>query len=98
MGKIRGIKKIRRKCMVRNCRNFDSYSVSCTGELGQSIHICEECARDIVRAIDEKYPKVITPLKDETLGAVEDEAAENATVEQVKTDSKSRKGTKKKGE
>ena len=37
------IKKIKRKCEVRGCKNTDTYSLTNTNEFGNSVIICEEC-------------------------------------------------------
>lgn len=73
MEKIRAIKKIKRQCMVRGCKNRESYSVSCSRELGNSIHICEECAKGIVFAIGQKYPVEVSDNQKNS------ENAENST-------------------
>lgn len=42
------VKKIKRRCMVSGCRNINSYTVTRRNEFGNSIHICEDCIRDIL--------------------------------------------------
>ena len=39
------IKKIKRKCEVRGCKNTDTYSLTNTNEFGNSVIICEECLK-----------------------------------------------------
>ncbi len=47
------VKKVKRKCMVRGCKNTDCYAVSHSSEVGNSIIICKECAAEIAPAIAE---------------------------------------------
>lgn len=48
------IKKIRRKCGNRGCKNTENvYALSKTREMGNSVIICEECLRDALKTIDE---------------------------------------------
>ena len=42
------VKKIKRRCMVSGCKNINSYTVTRRNEFGNSIHICEDCIRDIL--------------------------------------------------
>lgn len=89
MNKIRAIKKIKRQCMVRGCKNKDTYSVSCSKELGNSIHICKECAEGIMEAIAEKYPDTVFKEKTEA-----EEKAEGVEEKPKKTRKNSEKGGK----
>ena len=36
-------KRLKRKCMVRGCKNTDTYSISHTRESGNSVIICIDC-------------------------------------------------------
>ena len=42
------IKKIKRRCMVNGCKNIHTFTVTRRNEFGNSIHICEDCLRDIL--------------------------------------------------
>ena len=54
------IKKIRRKCGNRGCKNTENvYALSKTREMGNSVIICEECMRDALKTIDESKQPVI---------------------------------------
>lgn len=59
------VKKLKRKCGVRGCKNTDTYAVSHTRESGNSIIICKECAKKIVEAI-EKYEREQPKTKKES--------------------------------
>ena len=50
------IKKIKRKCEVRGCKNTDTYSLTNTNEFGNSVIICEECLKKAVKAVAEYDP------------------------------------------
>ena len=42
------IKRIKRRCMVNGCKNIHTFTVTRRNEFGNSIHICEDCLRDIL--------------------------------------------------
>ena len=42
------IKKIKRRCMVNGCKNIHTFTVTRRNEFGNSIHICEDCLKDIL--------------------------------------------------
>lgn len=50
------IKKIKKKCEVRGCKNTDTYSLTNTNEFGNSVIICEECLKKAVKAVAEYDP------------------------------------------
>ena len=50
------VRRIKRKCNVRGCRNTDSFSISYTREAGNTVIICEKCLKEAVAEID-KLPK-----------------------------------------
>lgn len=57
------IKKIRRKCGNRGCKNTENvYALSKTREMGNSVIICEECLRDALKTIDEAKKPVEEPV------------------------------------
>ena len=60
------IKKIRRKCGNRGCRNIENvYAISKTREMGNSVIICEECMRDALKTIEETKQPIIEEAKAE---------------------------------
>ena len=44
------VRKIRRKCGVRGCRNTESFMISRTHEVGNSVIICKKCLQDTLEA------------------------------------------------
>lgn len=52
------IKKIKKKCEVRGCKNTDTYSLTNTNEFGNSVIICEECLKKAIKAVAEYDPSV----------------------------------------
>lgn len=57
------IKKIRRKCGNRGCKNTENvYALSKTREMGNSVIICEECLRDALKTIDGTKKPVEEPV------------------------------------
>lgn len=57
MGKIKTIKKTRRKCMVRGCKCTETYNVSCLSEVGFSVIICKECVKSIFEKLQGQEAK-----------------------------------------
>ena len=47
------VKKVKRKCEVRGCKNTDCYSISRSREMGFSIIACESCLNEALEAIKE---------------------------------------------
>lgn len=50
-------RKVRRKCSIRGCRCTESFAISKTREIGNSVIICKNCLKDGLIAIDEIKPK-----------------------------------------
>jgi hypothetical protein len=44
------VKKVKRKCGVRGCKNTESYAFSRTREVGNSVIICRDCLADALAA------------------------------------------------
>lgn len=51
------VRKVKRKCNVRGCRNTDCFSISHTREAGNSVIICKDCLSSALIATDEIDPK-----------------------------------------
>lgn len=49
------VRKLKRKCGVRGCKNTESYAISLTREAGNSIIACKDCLESALKAIKEKY-------------------------------------------
>lgn len=47
------VKRLKRMCSVRGCRNTDSFSVSGTREHGNTVIMCGECIKAALAAIEE---------------------------------------------
>lgn len=75
------IKKIRRKCGNRGCKNTENvYALSKTREMGNSVIICEECLRDALKTIDETKKPVV-----EVVEVVEEPVTEEPVETKPKT-------------
>lgn len=46
------VKKIRRICDVRGCRNMVAYNISANRQIGNSVIICEDCLRAALKAVE----------------------------------------------
>lgn len=49
-------RRIKRKCNVRGCKNTDSYAISLTSEVGNTIAICKRCLENALKSIEEGKP------------------------------------------
>lgn len=48
------VKKLKRKCGVRGCKNTDTYAISKSREMGNSIIACKECLIEALATIEEQ--------------------------------------------
>jgi hypothetical protein len=91
------VKKIKRKCGVRGCKNIDNvYAISKTREMGNSIIICKDCLVDALRSIEgytepEKVKKEVKslfphPELQVTLSSVADEPKPQEVIDAVAED------------
>ena len=46
------IRRVKRKCMVRSCKNTDCFSISRTREAGNTVIACKNCLAEAIEAID----------------------------------------------
>lgn len=69
------VKKIKRKCGVRGCKCTDTYAISKSREMGNSIIACKECLMDALATIEEQY-KPITFEEAPEVDEVVDDVAE----------------------
>ena len=44
-------KKIKRKCMVKGCKNTDTYTISKVRDFGDTVLICKDCLQEALKAI-----------------------------------------------
>ena len=51
------VKKVKRKCSVRGCKNTDCFAISRTREVGNTVIICKGCLGKALGAIDEVNPE-----------------------------------------
>lgn len=51
------VRKVKRKCGVRGCKNTDCFAISRTREVGNTVIICKSCLGKALGAIDEIDPK-----------------------------------------
>ena len=58
------IRKVRRKCSVRGCRCTESYSLSLSNEMGNSIIICKKCILEAAEVV-KNYKEDSKPVKKE---------------------------------
>ena len=53
------VKKIKRKCGVRGCKNTVTYAISKTREMGNSIIACKECLMEALAQIEEQNKPIV---------------------------------------
>lgn len=46
------IRRVKRKCTVRGCKNTDCFSISRTREAGNTVIACKNCLAEAIDAID----------------------------------------------
>lgn len=98
------VKKIKRKCGVRGCKNTDTYAISKSREMGNSIIVCESCLVEALAEIDMKYsrreavegemPIPLEPAVDEAVDGAVDEAVDEAVTEEAPADKPKRQRNK----
>ena len=52
------VKKIKRKCGVRGCKNTETFSISKSREAGNSIIVCKDCLVEALNTIEEQYKPI----------------------------------------
>ena len=55
------IKRVKRKCSVRGCKNTDCFAISNTNEVGNSVIICASCLKEGAKAVDGYVPEPKKP-------------------------------------
>lgn len=59
------VKKFRRKCDVRGCKNTaDVFLISKRREMGNTVAMCKDCMREALKAAD-NYTETVTAVKKE---------------------------------
>lgn len=51
------VKQVKRKCNVRGCKNTDSFAISRTREIGNTVIICKSCLGKALGTIDDIDPE-----------------------------------------
>ena len=46
------IKKIKRRCDVKGCKNTDTFCISRSSEIGNSVIICKNCLTEALNAVE----------------------------------------------
>lgn len=81
------VKKIKRKCGVRGCKNTETYAISKSREMGNSIIACKDCLMDALATIEAQY-KPITFVEalavEEAEAVTEEEVTEEAPADKPK--------------
>lgn len=57
------IKRVKRKCSVRGCKNTDCFAISRTREVGNTVIVCRSCLENALAAIDELPPNAKSNVK-----------------------------------
>ena len=52
------VKKTKRKCGTRGCKNIETFSISKSREAGNSIIVCKECLVEALNTIEEQYKPI----------------------------------------
>lgn len=83
------VKKVRRRCGVRNCKHTECYAISKTREAGNSVIICKDCLEEALQRIngapaEDKEPRKteIPPLFFNTQLQQQEESATKEAMKQ----------------
>lgn len=71
------VRKLKRKCCVRGCKNTESYAISLTREAGNSIIACKDCLEKALKAIKDKYEPIEEFAKAEPIHIAEQKEEQN---------------------
>ena len=85
------VKKIKRKCGVRGCKNTETYAISKSREMGNSIIACKECMLEALAEIEVKYAPVVEETSTEAVTETEAPAVDEVVDEVVDEAPKKRK-------
>ena len=77
------VKKLKRKCSVRGCKCTDTYAISLTREIGNSVIVCKSCLEKAVKAVEGFKPAQETDVKAAGIPALFFNSTANAPVEPV---------------
>ena len=84
------VKKIKRKCGVRGCKNTETYAISKSREAGNSIMVCRDCLVEALKTIEEQYKPIefekAEPVKatETPIEAITDDGDTNTPIEEEK--------------
>lgn len=59
------VKRLKRKCDVRGCKNTDVFAISMAREFGNSVIICKDCLKAALAEVSD-YKELPKPIKRET--------------------------------
>lgn len=59
------VKRLKRKCDVRGCKNTDVFAISMAREFGNSVIICKDCLKAALAEVSD-YKELPKPTKRET--------------------------------
>lgn len=51
------IKKVKRKCYIKGCKNTECFAISRTRELGNTIIVCKDCLEEALSSISKMSPE-----------------------------------------
>lgn len=74
------VKKIKRKCGVRGCKNTETYAISKSREMGNSIIACKECLMEALAIIEERNKPIEEPITFKEAPAVDEVVDEVVTA------------------
>lgn len=63
------LRRVKRKCSVRGCKNTDCLAISKTHEIGNTVIICRDCLADGLKSADELKPDEKTNVRRESTEA-----------------------------
>lgn len=93
------VRKVRRICGVRGCRNLDSYAIARSGEPGFSVIMCPDCVKETFGLLfpetEQAEEKAVEQTEEKAVEQAEEKAEEQAEPEKP---AKTRRKKKSEGE
>ena len=78
------IKRVKRRCSVRGCRSTDTFTISQSREVGNSVIICKKCLAEALEAVENHENGVVVEPQHKGVPSLFFIGAANTAVEEKK--------------
>ena len=59
------IRRVKRKCGIRGCKNTDCFAISRAREIGNTVIMCRDCLKDALSSVKSLCPDAKTNVGEE---------------------------------